>query len=180
MIAKVMTYALEDGFQIEPGFNLTESRWFQRLAAFIDDPGTMDDPNRLARALFMATIHDAVRLGSYMVARRIQDGFKNKTENLGTPDDHMAQANRLVDALEGRLPISLNLLYVPLILAGLMLHSSVKSQSENLWQTLEATRRAWELRKASGLPQPPLVPTWFDPFYNAAEEFLIRTRVPRQ
>lgn len=179
LIAKVMTYALEDGFQIEPGFNVTESRWFQRLAAFIDDPDTMESPSRLARYLFIGTIHDAVRLGYYMIERTIQDVYKYKTERLGTPDDHLAQANRLVDALEGRLPLNLSLVYMPLMLAGLMLHSSVRIPIENLWDTLEAAKQAWQTRRTSGMVQPAIVPKWFDQFAATAEEFLLRTRVPR-
>lgn len=179
LIAKVMTYALEDGFQIEPGFNVTESRWFQRLAAFIDDPDTMESPSRLARYLFMGTIHDAVRLGYYMVERTIEDVYRIKNEKLGTPDDHAAQANRLVDSLEGRLPMNLSLIYLPLMLAGMMLHGSVRIPVENLWDTLEAGKQAWETRKKSGLPLPPVIPKWFDQFATTAEEFLVRTRVPR-
>jgi len=179
LIAKVMTYALEDGFQIEPGFNVTESRWFQRLAAFIDDPDTMESPSRLARYLFVPVIHDAIRLGYYMIERTIEDVYKVKNERLGTPDDHNAQANRMVDALEGKLPMTLSLIYLPLMLAGMMLHASVRIPIENLWDTLEAGKEAWKVRSHSNLQQPPIVPKWFDQFAGTAEEFLVRTRVPR-
>jgi hypothetical protein len=179
MLAKVMTYALEDGFQIEPGFNVTESRWFQRLAAFIDDPDTMSSPSRLARYLFIGTIHDAVRLGYYMIERTIQDVYKAKEERFTPPEEQLAQANRLVDALEGRLAMNLSLLYMPLMLAGLMLHASVKIPPENLWDSLEMAKQAWRTRSTSGMPQPAIVPKWFDQFAATALEFLIRTRVPR-
>ncbi len=173
LIAKCVTYVLEDGLQVEPGFSLTAGRWFQRLAAFIDDPDTLNNPTRLTRALYLAALHDAVRVAYFMLSRAVKDP-------VGAPDEHAAQASRIADALDGRLPMSLSLLYMPLVLGGLMLHDAIRTPVEKPWQTLEAAREAYRKRtNVGGIALPALVNKYFEPFADNAEESLIRSRVPR-
>jgi hypothetical protein len=180
MIAKVMIYAVEDGLQTEQGFNLAGSRWFQRLANYVDDEVVLEDSAKLASVLLTPLLHDSMRLAYHMVGRAIQESKlpKDGKDTVGTPEDHLAQANRLTDGLERGLPMNLGLIY-PLVLAGLMLHAQVKVPAEGLWDTLEAVRSGWAQRQKSGVSLPPLAPKWLDVFANSAQEFLTRTRVPR-
>jgi hypothetical protein len=172
-ISKLLAYTMEDGLEVEEGFRITEGRWFQRLAAHIDDTALLDDDTRLLGPLYIPALHDATRLGFHMLARSIK-------ESVGSPAEHLNQANRLVEALEGKGAIDIQTVYMPLVLAGLMLHAQIKASDEDLWGTLDEVRVAWRTRSMAGGAAPmPLIAKVIDELLLREEEFLIRTRVPR-
>lgn len=171
-IAKLMTYVMEDGLELEDGFRLTDGRWFQLLAAHIDEPKLLADPASLISVLYNGILYDSMRLGYHMLARSVH-------ESLGTPAEHSALAARMVNALEGRQPLELSDIYLPLVLAGLMLHTQVKSNQEDLWATLEQIRIDWRARLRSSLEQSPTVTKLMDHFIQTTEQFLVRARIPR-
>ncbi len=172
-ISKLLAYTLEDGLELEEGFRVTEGRWFQRLAAHIDDTALLADDTRLLGPMYIPALHDATRLGFHMLARSFKDA-------LGSPAEHLNQANRLVEALEGTGAVDMQHVYMPLVLAGLMLHAQIKASDEDLWGTLDEVHAAWQTRVAAGsLPPMPLVAKLIDDLLLREEEFLIRTRVPR-
>ncbi len=175
--AKLMTYVMEDGLELEGGFRLTEGHWFQLLAAHIEDDELLSDPAQLIAALYKGILYDSVRLGYHMLSRTVQDRVMR--DELGTPADHAAQAAYVVNALDGAQPLSLSHVYVPFVLAGLMLHSQVKAKDENLWASLDQIRVDWRRRTMSGTSGSPTIAKLMDSFLQNAEQFLIRSRVPR-
>ncbi len=171
-ITKILTYVMEDGLELEDGFKLTDGRWFQRLVGVINDQYITGDHDRLVGFLYTAAIHDAVRLGLSVVERTTHKKF-------GTGDEHTIYANEVVAALEGSIPVDLGHVYLPLILAGVLLNAQVRGPRENLWTSVAQLREAWRGRQR-------LADSTFEPvsemlttFLYDAEEFLQRSRIPR-
>src|SRR5437764_479106 len=44
---KLLTYIMEDGLDLEEGFELKQGRWFNRLASIVSDQYMIEDDNRL-------------------------------------------------------------------------------------------------------------------------------------
>src|SRR5262249_12248674 len=134
--AKMLTYIMEDGLDLEEGFELKQGRWFNRLASIVSDQYMIEDDNRLVNFLYTAVVHDSVRVGLNMVERTTKKKF-------GTQDEHFTYSDEVVSALEGNYPIDLSHVYLPLILAGIMLNQRVKAPKENLWGGIGKLREAW-------------------------------------
>ncbi len=171
-IAKLMTYVMEEGLELEAGFSLAEARWFNRLTAIVGDQALLNDDDQLVETLYPGVIHDAVRLGLNMVERSARQTF-------GTPQEHVAYADQVLSALEGGIPVDLEHVYLPLVLAGLMLNAQVKSSRENLWESLAQIREAWQARTAQITGESAVVAELFNRFITEAEQFLIKSRIPR-
>jgi hypothetical protein len=171
-ITKILTYVMEDGLDLEDGFKLTDGRWFQRLVSVINDQYITGDSDRLVGFLYTAALHDAVRVGLSMVERTTHKTF-------GTEDEHVIYANEVVSALEGSIPPDLGHVYLPLVLAGLLLNAQVRGPRENLWSSVAQVREAWRGRQrlADSTFEP--VSEMLDTFLYDAEEFLQRSRIPR-
>jgi hypothetical protein len=171
-IAKTLTYAMEDGLHIESAFDLRDSRWFQRLVTVAADRGLLDDVDALVAFLYTAVVRDAVRLGLLMVERESGQG-------LGSAADHLAYADEVMLALERQQGIDLGHAYLPLILAGLLIHNDVKDSRESLWDSLTHIREAWRGRVRLAGSQYEWVARLLSDFSYAAEQRLFRAGVPR-
>jgi len=167
-ISKLLTYVMDDGLELEDGFRMADGRWFQRMTTYLTAPQVLENTPHLINLLYPSVMYDAVRLGYHMLARTVR-------EPLGTAADHVAQANQLVSALEYKLPIDMQAVYMPLVMAGTMLHARVKTNDENLWSSLEQIRSAWQQRSASM----PTLNALTESLLQSAEQTLVRTRVPR-
>ncbi len=190
-IAKLLTYTLEDGFETENLLPLAETHWFQRLTLCLDDEALLKDTDRLVARLYTAIVHDAVLIGYGMLAQRLkaEDETRNGKPRRapaalpGLPTEHRAQAKQLAMLLDRAQLIKPEAIYIPLIVAGLTQHVQVKGtingQPENLWTSLAQIREAWRLRQASGTVRSPITIKMMPELLQAAEDFLIRTRVPR-
>jgi hypothetical protein len=171
-IAKVLTYVMEDGLDLEEGFRLIEGRWFHRLTSIINDQTIMNDSDKLVAYLYPAVMHDAIRLGLRMIERASKQTF-------GSAAEHVAYADQVVSALEGHTAIDLEHVYLPLVLAGLMLNAQVKGSREDLWISLGQLNEAWQSRVDQLASQSQLMLDLFNRFTTDAEQFLIRSRIPR-
>jgi hypothetical protein len=171
-MSKALTYTMEDGIDLEPGFKLETSRWFQRLVSIMQDQYILQDSQQLVSFLYTAVLHDAVRLCLPIIERAGKQKF-------GTSEEHAEYADEVVMALEGRQPVDLGHIYLPLVLNGILLNQGVKLPKESLWTNIEQMREAWRGRvRLAGSAFDP-VAKMLDNFLYEAEQTLIRSRVPR-
>jgi hypothetical protein len=191
-IAKIMTYTMEDGLEIEPGFSLASSIWFQRLTLFRTNEALLNNTERLIAALYTAVIEDAGRLGYTLLAQRLGQPINSTPMNrpnratkpldnpLGLPEDQAAHIIEIGDALDRLLPLDLTHVYWPLGLAGVLLHMSIRGPKENLWKTLDEVRSAWHSRSTTGLPHASTMANLMADALQNAEQTLTRMHLPRE
>ena len=135
-VARLLAYVMADGLDLEQGFSLAESHWFGRLCWLMaNNPNILDDAEDLLRLLYTAVVRDAVMLGFSMVAHGAQADFGDRIEQI-------AYADRLIAALEGRLPLALEHIYVPLVMAGVMVAPHMIVPGENPWRSLAQIEEA--------------------------------------
>ncbi len=129
-IVRTLMYVLQEGLDLEQGFSREDSAWFKRLCRLLaTNPDVAHDIDRLISLLYSAAIYDATMLGFYVVSSFTDADFGDQAERTD-------YATRLVAALEGRAPIRLEHIYVPLVLAGVALHGRVLLPGEKPWQSL--------------------------------------------
>jgi hypothetical protein len=172
LIAKSITYVLEDGLDLHPGFSLYASRWFKQLVGMIEDPATTKDIDKLIVRLFPSLIFDSVLLGLTLV------GEESKS-SLGSPNEQIEYASEVVAAIEGNIPIDLGHAYLPLVLAGILLNYRIKGMRENPWITLHEISRAWQGRLSNAENQFEWVARVFNGFVRKAEKDLEEARIDR-
>lgn len=135
-IAKQLVYVLDNGLELEQGFSLVESKWFERLCWLMaHNPDIVKNRDHLLSLLYTAIIDDAVMLGFSMVGHDTAADF-------GPYDEQRAYVARLIAALEGRCPLSMEHVYVPLVMAGVMLTARMAQPGENPWVSLDALKEA--------------------------------------
>lgn len=172
LVAKTITYVLEDGLDLHPGFSLYASRWFKQLVGMIEDPATIKNMEKLIANLFPALIYDAVLLGLTLVS-------DESRSNLGSPTEQIDYANEVVAALEGNIPTDLGHAYLPLILAGMLLNYRIKGMRENPWFTLHEIQQAWQGRLSQAENQFEWIARVFNDFFLRAEKDLDEARIAR-
>ena len=175
-IAKALTYVFEDAYQYEQDFDLHDARWFQWLCSLLvqnEDAALADKGKLAAGELYFGGLYDAVRVGLTIV--RTTTG-----RNYGSVEEQRAYAEKVVQAVQGNLPMDLSYAYLPLIMAGLQLNMRVKLRYENLWDSLGLLEEAVAGRRrlAAGKNNP--VFETLDVLTERARENLIRERVPRE
>jgi hypothetical protein len=135
-VAKILAYVMADGLDLEPGFSLAGSHWFGRLCWLLaNNPSVLDDTGELLRLVYTAAVQDAVMLGFHMVAHGAQADF-------GDQGEQAAYTDKVVAALEGRAPLALEHVYVPLVMAGMMVAPHVTVPGENPWHSLAQLEEA--------------------------------------
>jgi hypothetical protein len=173
-IAKILTYAMEDGLDLEPGFSLAEGSWFQRLCTLMaGDPDVINNLDHLIDLLYTAVVQDAVLLGFHMVTHATRTDFGDEQEQLG-------YMSKLTGALEGRMPASLEYLYVPLILAGVTLTARVTFIRENPWASMDELKEARDGRVRLAGPGLREAFDILDRLIEKAERNLWELRIPRE
>ena len=189
-ISKLLTYIMEDGLEIEPGFSLPASNWFQRLTLFRNNADLLADMDRLIAALYSALIIDAGQLGFTLLSQRLgqpnaHDAVTNRTNRatkplqnpLGLPEEQVAHIAEIDDALNRVVSMDLTHVYWPLALAGVLQHLLIRGPKENLWKTLEEMRIAWRSRNMTGLPHADVMSSLMTDGLQSAEQSLSRLRV---
>jgi len=175
-ITKAITYIFEDAYQYEQDFDLYDARWFQWLCSLLvqNEDAALEDKGKLAAGeLYFGGLYDAVRVGLSVV--RTTAG-----REYGSQEEQRAYAEKVVQAVQGNLPMDLSYAYLPLIMAGLQLHMRIKLRYENLWDSLALLEEAVAGRRrlAAGRNNP--IFETLDVLLERAREMLIRERVPRE
>lgn len=175
-ITKILTYVMEDGLDKEDNFSLAESRWFKRLCWLMaHNPDTLNNTNQLIRILYPDIVHDAVLLGFSMIPTSVKVDFGDETEQA-------TYATRLVGALEGQVPLILEYIYVPLVMAGTLLAAQVTFPGENPWHSLERLKEAQQGRiSLAGADQAAFHEVFdiLDQLVEKAQRTLWELRIPR-
>ena len=173
-IAKVLTYVMEDGLDLEEGFSRADSHWFRRLRGLmVQDRDVIHHTDRLLRLLYTAIVQDAALLGFIMVTHVTRVNF-------GDDQERADYASRLVAALEGRMPVALEHVYVPLALAGTLLLARMTSQGENPWESLDDLIEARDGRISLAGSAFREVFDILNQLIEKAERLLTELRIPRK
>lgn len=175
-IAKMMTYTMDEGLELEQGFSIEDSRWFLTLCQVLAhnaDVFHMDRGELVTKYLFEAALYDAILLGFSTIDPKVK-------EDLGDGAERVNYANRVLAWFAGEGDPDPSYIYLPLAMGGVVVNMLVSAKDENPWvlvdQLTEANRG--RARLASGE-----VATIFkvmDSLLNQAEDALRRARVSRQ
>ena len=174
-IAKMITYTLDEGLELEPGFDVQESRWFQTLCQVLaHDPDLeLADRGELAvRYLFEAALFDAIILGFSVIEPKVN-------EDLGDYSERVSYANRLLSWLAGEGEPDLVYAYLPLVMGGLVVNLFVTLKEDNPWEMLYDLREAYRgrIRLVSG--EAAAVIKMMARLLDEAEDALKRSRIAR-
>lgn len=138
-IAKIMAYVIDEApllEQIEP----EETRWFMALCQVLaHDPDLIENMDRndiIAQYVFDEVLYDAIFMGFHVLQTKVN-------ENLGSKQERIEYANRLLSWWNGRSEPDLSYIYLPLVLAGVGVHRLVRHASrENPWELIDNLEEA--------------------------------------
>lgn len=174
-IAKMITYTLDEGLELEPGFGVQESRWFQTLCQVLaHDPDLeLADRGELAvRYLFEAALFDAIILGFSVIEPKVN-------EDLGDYAERVSYANRLLTWLAGEGEPDLVYAYLPLVMGGLVVNLFVTLKDDNPWTMLYDLREAYRGRIRLVTGEAAAVIKMMARLLDEAEDALKRSRIAR-
>lgn len=137
-IAKLITYTLDEGLILEPGFSLEESRWFQTLCQVLAHDPSIEDWDKgtlVTRYLFEAALFDAILLGFHLVKSKVK-------EDLGSHDEQVSYANRILEWYAGRGQPDISYIYLPLAMGALTINELVRVRGHNPWTLLDDMNEA--------------------------------------
>jgi hypothetical protein len=172
-VAKMMTYALDEGMELEAGFSLEDSRWFQVLCqtlAHDDSPQSMVPGEIVTRFLFDAVLYDAVILGFAVIDPKIK-------EDLGDANERMGHANRVLDWMVGQADPDMSYIYLPLTMGGIVLNRIISLREENPWSMLLELREATRGRARLAAGEMTVIFKLANTLLDAAEESLRRANI---
>ena len=132
------------------------------------------DLGRLAAGdLYLGALYDAVWVTLPMVQTATGKRY-------GTRQEHRLYADRVVQAVQGNEPIDLSHVYLPLIMAGVLLNIRIALRYENLWQNLELLEEAVRGRGRLTGAQNNEIFVAVGHLIDGARDLLRRSRVPRE
>jgi hypothetical protein len=174
-IAKMMTYTLDEGLELEPGFDVESSRWFQTLCqvlAYDESAEDIDKGELAVRYLFDAALFDAIMLGFGVIAPKVK-------EDLGDTAERTNYANRLITWLSGQGDPDLTYVYLPLVLGGVVINLIVTNKDDNPWIMILQLREAYRGRARLVTGEAATIFKMLDYLLDEAEDSLRRARIPR-
>jgi hypothetical protein len=142
-IAKIMTYTLDQGMELEPGFREEESLWFRTLCQVLAHNDEVEDWTRgelVVKYLFDAALFDAIQLGFSVIQPKVR-------EDLGDEQERINYANRVLTWLVGKGEVDLSYLYLPLVMAGIIVNQIVSGRYDNPWELLDQVMEALNGRR---------------------------------
>jgi hypothetical protein len=170
-----MTYTLDEGLEMEPGFSVEESRWFQTLCQVLAHDESVEDWDRgtlAVRYLFEAVLYDAIMLGFGVIQPKIK-------ENLGSEAEKMSYANRVLAWYAGQGEADLSYGYLPLVMAGIVINQFATVRSENPWIMIGELRQALRGRYKLFTGEAVAIFKLTEGLIEDADESLRRLRVPK-
>ncbi|HEX2905525.1 MAG TPA: hypothetical protein VHO69_01595 [Phototrophicaceae bacterium] len=173
-IAKIMTYTLDEGLDLEPGFKMQDSRWFQTLCQMLAHDPNLDQVSKGDLAvdyLFDSALYDAILLGFAVVQPKVK-------ENLGSPAERVNYANRLLNWFFGQGEADLSYVYLPLVLGGLVVNQFVTLRDDNPWIVLRELREAYRGRARLATGEAAVIFQITRALLDDAEDALRRARIP--
>jgi len=176
-IAKAIIYVYEDAYRYEQNYELYDARWFQWLASLlVREPDLAEEDRGVLAAgeLYFGAMYDAIMVGLNMVETATGERY-------GSLAEHRSYASRMVQAVQGAMPMDLSYAYLPLVLAGVTLNMRVKLHSENPWISLEMIEEARRGRAhlAGNGEETNIIFSALDGLIASAKELLVRSRISR-
>ncbi len=174
-IAKMMTYTLDEGLKLEPGFSVEGSRWFQTLCQVLAHNEKLEDMDRgelAVKYLFDAALYDAIMLGFAVAQAKVE-------EDLGDHAEQHNYANRILLWFAGRGEADLSYVYLPLVLGGLVVNQMVSSRDDNPWTLVQELTEARRGRAKLLTGEAAAIFHMLDELLAEATDSLRRARVPK-
>lgn len=174
-IAKMLTYTLDEGLELEPGFATENSRWFQTLCQVLAHDENLEDLDRgelISKYLFEAAIYDAILLGFSVITPKVK-------ENLGDQMERLGYANRVLLWFAGQEQPDLTYVYLPLVLGGMVINMIVTNRDDNPWIMIHQLREAARGRARLVTGEAAAIFTMFYELLAQAEDQLRRSRIPQ-
>jgi hypothetical protein len=174
-IAKMMTYTLDEGLELEPGFATEESQWFRTLCQILAYDENLEDLDRgelATQYLFESALHDAVLLGFGVIEPRVR-------EDLGTQTERVDYANRILSWLSGQGEPDLSYAYLPLIMGAILVNELANVKPENPWTMLDLLREALRGRARLFTGEKIVIFNMTADLLDVGEEMLRRARITR-
>ncbi len=174
-IAKMMTYTLDEGLDLEPGFSMEDSRWFQTLCQVLaHDPELAHaSPGEIAaRYLFDAALYDAILLGFSVIDPKVK-------EDLGDQNERTNFANRMLAWFGGQGEPDLSYVYLPLVMGGVVINNIVTLRNDNPWIMIDELQEATRGRVRLATGEAVTIFKIMDKLLSSAEDELRRSRVSR-
>jgi hypothetical protein len=174
-IAKMMTYTLDEGMELEPGFNMEDSRWFLTLCQVLAHDESIEDWDKgtlAVRYLFEAALFDSILLGFGVIQPKI-------AENLGSEAEKISYANRILAWYAGQGQADLSYAYLSLVMGGIVINQFATVKSENPWIMLEELEEALKGRSKLFTGEAITIFKLTKNLLAGAEDSLRRSRIPR-
>jgi hypothetical protein len=174
-IAKMMTYTLDEGLELEPGFSMEDSRWFLTLCQVLahnPDLEFIDRGELVTKYLFEAALYDAILLGFSTIDPKVK-------EDLGDTAERINYANRVLAWFAGEGDPDPSYIYLPLAMGGVVVSMLVTPKDENPWLVVDQLTEANRGRARLASGEVATIFKVMDSLLNQAEDALRRARVSR-
>ncbi|MBI1277651.1 MAG: hypothetical protein GC179_05950 [Anaerolineaceae bacterium] len=174
-IAKMMTYTLDEGLELEPGFSMEDSRWFLTLCQVLahnPDLENIDRGELVTKYLFEAALYDSILLGFSTIDPKVK-------EDLGDAAERVNYANRVLAWFAGEGDPDPSYIYLPLAMGGVVVNMLVASKDENPWLVVDQLTEANRGRARLASGEVATIFKVMDSLLNQAEDALRRARVNR-
>ncbi len=174
-IAKMMTYALDEGLELELGFAMEDSRWFQTLCQVLahnPDAENLSRGELVTKYLFEAALYDAIILGFSTIDPKVK-------EDLGDQIERVNYANRVLAWFAGEGEPDPSYIYLPLAMGGVVVNMLVAAKDENPWLVVDQLTEANRGRARLASGEVATIFKVMDSLLNQAEDSLRRARVAR-
>jgi hypothetical protein len=174
-IAKMMTYTLDEGLDLEPGFDMESSQWFRVLCqvlAYDENVEDMDRGELAAQYLFTPALFDSIILGFSVIEPKVRI-------DLGTEGERVEYANRVIAWLDGQGEPDLSYVYLPLSMGAILVNELANVRPENPWTMVEQLRQALQGRRRLLIGEKATILNLTNRLLDMGEEMLRRSRVDR-
>jgi hypothetical protein len=143
-IAKIMSYTVDEAPELEKQMSVESTHWFRTLCQVLAHDESIHDLPRgelLAKYVFDAILFDAIEMGFHVLQPKVKD-------KLGSSQERLNYANRLLTWFAGYGEPDLSYVYLPLVLAGLVVYRLVTlNVRENPWILIDDLTEAMQGRK---------------------------------
>ena len=174
-LAKMLTYTLDEGLELEPGFDMESSQWFQVLCqvlAYDEDLEDMDRGELAAKYLFEPAFFDAIILAFSIIEPKVRI-------DLGTEAERVDYANRAVAWLAGQGEPDLSYVYLPLAMGAILVNELANVRPNNPWTMLEELKQALQGRRRLLIGEKAPILNMTNRLLALGEDMLRRSRVDR-
>jgi hypothetical protein len=142
-IAKMLAYAVDEAPIREPDTVIERSRWFAQLCQVLaSNPALleMDRNDLISHHCFEGALYEAILIGFHILQTRVK-------EDLGSRDERLNYANRVMTWFAGHGEADLSYVYLPLVLCGLVISRNVRSSTlESPWDIADELTEAYNGR----------------------------------